>query len=164
MNAKAEQVINYLQTWAEARKRFKMGGGSFIGGYESCDDFILRNGQPWRPARKPHWVRFGTIKECFCNAARLVLAHDDLIYCEGYAAGAVIPVMHAWAIDNEGTVIDNTWRTVGTEYFGVAVQRSYLHRALARQKYYGLIDAYTHRWPMLRADPKTWRHPIMDRK
>ena len=48
---------------------------------------------------------------CFANAARLVMADrsGELSYYEGFAAGHVMPVHHAWCVIG-GKVIDLTWK------------------------------------------------------
>lgn len=157
--SKAPNVVNFLEGFRELRQR--MGNPHRgINGYASLDDFVLQHGRPWTPQPLPKEHPRGVIKECFRNSAVLVMRHPrQLIYCEGYAMG-LIPVMHAWAIDNEGKVIDPTWRTTGKEYFGIAFQFKYLCSALRKQKVYGLIDLGTFRWPLLTLDPKTWKHPI----
>lgn len=106
--------------------------------------FIMQHGRWFDPLPKPKRIRWGVPKHCFMNAARLALNDLSLTYCEGYALGG-IPLHHAWVADAAGTVIDNTWRTLGTGYFGVPFTRAFLVRRLAKQKYYGLLD----QWPDL---------------
>jgi hypothetical protein len=50
-------------------------------------------------------------RHCFANAARLVLSDssNELVYVEGYAHGAALPIHHAWAVIR-GKVVDLTCR------------------------------------------------------
>lgn len=130
--------------------------------YMCFEDFVLRAGRPWPLGRRPSYFRMGQIRQCYMNAARRALKWPDrYIYCEGYARG-IIPVLHAWLVCPEGRVLDPTWPDYGLEYFGVAIKHSYLLARLEEQETFGLIDQPEHKWPLLRDDPKQWRHPIND--
>ena len=49
--------------------------------------------------------------------------NECLTYCEGYAIpdiGSIVHEMdHAWCVDADGRVIDNSWRKPGLAYFGI---------------------------------------------
>lgn len=77
------------------------------------------------------------------NAARLAMDNPDLTYVEGYADSDLFPMEHAWVVDPDGRVIDNTWRKPGTVYYGVPFTRKFLMRALGVSGYYGLLG-YAH--------------------
>ncbi|MGN6556067.1 MAG: hypothetical protein ACTHLW_20350 [Verrucomicrobiota bacterium] len=137
-------------------------------GWRSISEFVLNHGRHWKPRALPDEIKPGKMRECFKNAADLALGfhRNNYIYCEGYAL-SIIPVMHAWCVDLEGNVIDPTWtpRTgamidTGREYFGVAIKSAYLSEALLKQKYYGLIDAWQSKWPLLTAPVADWKHPV----
>lgn len=84
---------------------------------------VMEQGRFWTPAPKPDNVKAGTPKQCFDNAYKLASRRSDLRYVEGWALG-IIPVHHAWCVDAEGNVIDNTWRShgfMGASYFGMVV-------------------------------------------
>ena len=87
------------------KMRKKQDGWNFI----SPDELILTHGRSFTIAPLPKGIRYGRLGECFKNASRLALYHNDLTYCEGYAMG-IIPVLHAFCIDAKGNVVDNTWR------------------------------------------------------
>lgn len=126
-------------------------------------DFVLRNGCAMTDILPVPKGKMRKLKECFYNASMLAIFDPRFAYCEGYAT-AVIPVPHAWCIakhKGKWMVWDNTWRQPGTEYYGVAITTEYLKQSLLSNKYYGVIDAYGHGWPMLRTDPKRWVHPAM---
>lgn len=59
------------------------------------------------------------VKRCFRNAYELA-RRRGLRYAEGFAAG-IIPVLHAWCLDDAGHIADPTWRERGAVYFGVEV-------------------------------------------
>jgi len=133
--------------------------------YLSIEDFVLKEGQMFTAPddELPEGVSLGTVKECFKNCINAVVLNlyadkeDDYFYCEGYALG-IIPMLHAWLITPEGKVVDPTWRDPGTEYFGVAFKRRFAQRQTMKQGYYGLLDAYPSRWPLLQGiAPKEWR-------
>ena len=88
-----------------------------------------------------------TPKACFTNAAHLALRLPHLTYVEGMVM-SVIPIEHAWCVDEEGVVVDTTLtedRLDGREreYFGVPFQTEYLRKALLVNGYYGLLDGMT---------------------
>lgn len=132
------------------------------GGYLSVDHFVLRTGRPMN--RIIHPGALMTKKECFRNAALSAMEPGTkLIYCEGYAHTGLIPVPHAWLMTPGGAVMDPTWGMDGLEYFGVAVQKSFLRKVTYKASHYGLLDQPGLKWPVLTAHPKEWRHEIMDR-
>ena len=59
----------------------------------------------------PEWLRLAADKECFKNAAHLMLHREDVDYAEGFAIDLrlPIPIQHAWLLDRTGRVIDPTW-------------------------------------------------------
>lgn len=154
-------IQHYLSQIAYARGLTRL---KERGGYNSLEDFVFRNGREWKYAPKPKSIRWGPIKCCYENALKLVMDRPALIYCEGYAS-KIFPVLHAWCVDQYGTVIDNTWREnqeFPPLYFGIAFKRSYLVRALCQNKYHGLIDNWHGRWPLLSEKPEKYRHKIND--
>ena len=105
-----ENVISWLQAITAAAEKFECFGGTI-------EKFILENGREF-PTRidLPHGVTYGKAKECFGNAFALAAYDDRFTYVEGYAyTPGLISVHHAWIIDADGNVIDNTWRDGGTE-------------------------------------------------
>jgi hypothetical protein len=131
----------------------------------SIEAFVWAQGQRFDQFRdRPRGVRKGQLGRCFKNAADLVLRTTGLIYCEGYAECA-IPVLHAWALDRRGRVIETTWPEHGLSYYGIAFSRCYLLQALARSNWYCLLDQ--HRHPELiggKINPKEFLHPMVWRR
>jgi len=74
------------------------------------------------------------------------MMRTGLEYAEGYAVtGSKIPVLHAWNVDAEGTVIDSTWEPVGSMYFGIA-----LPLAIVKGVKTSVLDDFESGWPVLR--------------
>jgi hypothetical protein len=113
--------------------------------YTGPPDFILREGQFFRPKPLPRKIRRQASGRCFHNAL-LTSISRGFPYVEGYALhSGKIPVLHAWNLDNDGFVIDTTWRPIGRSYLGVVLP---VADAL---KWEGtLIDNWEYGWPLLR--------------
>lgn len=106
---------------------------------------LLEHGKAFAPAPKPKGVHQGVRKQCFFNAFRLA-TEAGLIYCEGLAMiPSIIPVHHAWCVDEEGKLIDNTWMGPGSEYRGVMFNTDYLEDAAFHSGVYGIMDNFCFR-------------------
>lgn len=115
-------------------------------GISSCQ-FILDNGVVGL-VNSQSFPRLGKMKQCFRNALELAIS-SDLIYCEGYAFGAVIPVLHAWCLDLNGNVIDPTWES-GKEYVGVPFDTDYVVAFTDKYAVYdSVIENWRGHWPLL---------------
>jgi hypothetical protein len=49
---------------------------------------------------------------------------------------------HAWCINRAGIVIETTWETAGSAYYGISFSRDYLLDTLVTNKMYGLLSDY----------------------
>lgn len=90
----------------------------------------------------------GIKKQCFKNATDLCLQHN-LIYCEGYATCKNIPfpIEHAWCIDINKKVIDNTWENeVGNIYLGIPFSTTFLTKIILKNGVYGIFDSPVRNW------------------
>ena len=152
-------ILDYLKHQVEQLEHFN--NSQHICKYRSVGHFVLEHGRHWTPRKKPSYMKWRELKNCFGNSANLAM-ETDLIYCEGFAVDQFFPMLHAWCLTTSGAVIDVTWRRLGAEYFGIAIRPDYLSHALSLQPDYGLIDNWKMRWPMMHNDPKLWRHPIND--
>jgi hypothetical protein len=88
----------------------------------------------------------GTPKECYSNAAHLAIWNSRLTYVEGLVH-TIMPIEHAWCIDEDGTVVDPTLDLTGRvgeihAYWGVPFRTDYLKRALRANGVYGLLDIF----------------------
>lgn len=132
---------------------------------ETClvEKFVIEHGRQWDRIETDlaaHHVEPGRIKECFRNAAILALHRERFTYVEGFACG-VIPVHHAWVVTADGTVVDNTWPTPGTDYFGVPFRKSALLRELQHNRTYGLLDQWQSNYRLARMSPAVVRKSIL---
>ena len=104
--------------------------------------FVMRNGSVMVPIDEmPDDVGRGEIKQCFMNATNL--AQLGYQYVEGFAFRQNLPILihHAWVVDNEGRVIDNTWNNPeNCLYMGVEFDFEVLCREITRNEVYGLLD------------------------
>jgi hypothetical protein len=151
-----DTIEQFLATMAEMVASMN---NTRIGDYHSIMEFVLKNGTPFnRIGKRPKSIRKGRRGYCFANAARLSLNCEHLTYCEGYATG-IIPVMHAWCVTKNGTVIDPTWND-GNAYYGVQIKRSYLMHSMYEYGGYGVIDIWKHQWPILKEKRKTFLHTL----
>ena len=125
--------------------------------YSCVEDFVLREGMFYGGrSDNSNEYKKGKMKDCYRNAYLLADAFSDLTYCEGYAMG-IIPVLHAWCIDSEGQVIDNTWPD-GSEYYGVRFKFWFVTDTIFRHRCWGVIDNWQDKWPLLRGEgDKKWK-------
>lgn len=116
--------------------------------------FVERHGQLFTPQELPRQYRGGKLAVCFANSYRMAVRHD-LTYVEGYAVTRDgHGHLHAWCVDDEGRVLDRTWRS-GLGYFGIPFQLTYLKSVIRRRKqrgdeYYGLLDDWEAGFPLIR--------------
>lgn len=83
----------------------------------------------------------GEMRMCYRNAGRLAISDSRYAYCEGYALRkGLVPVHHAWLLDQDGCVLDPTWpHDDANEYFGVALSQRMLLEQTARSGVWGLL-------------------------
>lgn len=85
--------------------------------YVCVEDFVRNRGQAF--SLDGAICRSGEQGRCFWNARRAA-RRNNWQYVEGYAV-SVIPMLHAWCIDQRGRVREVTWDQLGAEYFGVVI-------------------------------------------
>jgi hypothetical protein len=120
--------------------------------YRGVDDFVLRHGREMKPSSVYAGFASGQMKACYENASKLAMSNDVFTYVEGYAH-SVIPVAHAWCIDDKGRVIDPTWPdAMECEYFGVAFTDIYLRRRMLESEVWGIFWAATVNLELMRGD------------
>jgi hypothetical protein len=106
----------------------------FLPDYRSrVNHLFLKYGRQWKretPAKLPKGVRWGEESLCYFNAYFLLLKHDRFTYVEGYADG----VEHAWCIDQDGVVVDNTpWHENTLCYDGIAFRSEWVIEVILEQ-------------------------------
>jgi hypothetical protein len=107
-------------------------------------DVVLKQGKFFTPSAfpRPKGIKKGADKECYTNAGRLALDHGEYTYVEGFALASNLgglPFAHAWCVDQQGNVIDPTWETSGTSYYGVPFSTNFLRETILKTKHWGLI-------------------------
>jgi hypothetical protein len=118
---------------------------------------VLEHGLPFRPVAWSTWsepYERGLEGECTRNAWRLVEGTESRLprvwYCEGYGWQgdyALLPIAHAWAVTEDGRVIDPTWREHPTypleqwEYLGVPLAAEFVRRKHGETGRYSILPA-----------------------
>lgn len=102
--------------------------------YASYEELVLDYGTLYTEARVEV---SGPIKECFTNAWHAAM-DNGWLYVEGYA-NSIIPVAHAWCIDDEGVVVETTWEQAGSEYYGVALDPRWVGKVAAETGYWSVF-------------------------
>jgi hypothetical protein len=128
-------------------------------------DFYLLLGRSWKAAgHRPPKYRPGAKKQCYRNAFNLAQDYG-LTYCEGFAyPPGLIPVHHAWCVDDSGHVIDPTWDNADSEYFGIALRLDYVLSYLEKHQIWGLLGECLPRdildAPLDQLLEERWRNPV----
>lgn len=150
-------VVGFIEATLTLSRMSRARGHRMVGG--GLEAFLYQHGRRWPYQPLPAAVKPGSRGECYRNAAMLVLRDCEFIYCEGLALGAVLPVQHAWCLDDAGRVIDPTWHGLKhdveqLEYVGIAFQTEYLRDVLLDSKRWtGLIDGR-----LLGLPVRAWKH------
>lgn len=84
-------------------------------------DLLLKYGRFFEPSPRPKKYKVGERNQCYGNSLDLVIAHDELSYCEGYVVidRIPIPMEHGWCMTEQGKVVDVTLKQPGLAYIGV---------------------------------------------
>jgi hypothetical protein len=131
-------------------------------------DFYLLLGREWPSGPVPSLkIRRGVKKQCYQNAMKLAQSSPDtLAYCEGYALPkGLFPVHHAWCVTQEGVVVDPTWDTPGSHYFGIALDTEFCWEWMVKTGYWGLLGEHVPA-EVARLKPEqfvhqSWRNPAV---
>lgn len=92
----------------------------------------------------PEGMQRGPMGRCFDNCAIRSL-RSGLTYCEGFAVPADVPIMpiyHAWLVDQDGTIYDPTWMG-GIDYYGIKFDTAFVTAFMLETEYCGLLG---NRW------------------
>jgi len=143
-------LTEYLKAISKFREDHKPEGWK----YGSPEEFVLKNGQPFKPIPIPDDLYCGEMKMCFQNAARAAGYTGKYRYAEGYALQpGLIPTNHAWIVDENDNAIDLTWKyNPDTTYYGIIFDTKYLWKVLAEKETYGIIDNWKMGFPLLRGE------------
>lgn len=144
-----------VKDYTDQMHKLVLSCGSQYSSYKLVSDYGIDFVPFLRPPGMPKMMD----KECFSNCAGLVLANDDLVYCEGYAKVEYMEffILHAWLMLPDGTMLDPTWKTMGAAYRGIPFATEYLRRVMVESEMYGILDNY--RWrEIYTASPETFVH------
>lgn len=103
-------------------------------------DYVLANGRKFEGSALPATFNQGD-SNCFVNATRLLLTEPTWNYVEGFVKeGNQPPRLHAWAVDENNTVMDNTIENPkGAMYIGVVYPRDRYLQYVNERGYYGVL-------------------------
>jgi hypothetical protein len=148
----------YLNKLEENLAALGMAARSPSWAYVSVNDFILREGVVFTNITKAR--RLGPMKMCYKNALNLVWDDPSLIYVEGIYLNPKmpLPIGHAWACTEDGTVVDPTLRWSGKYgcdrkghgYIGVPFDTDFAFKHIVEKGTYTLIDDWEKGFPLLR--------------
>jgi len=132
------ELKRYLQFKIDALDHFGMTDPR----YNVVEKFLLEHGTFSYGRPLPKGYRYRKVKNCFQNAYQLA-SNKNLTYCEGFAFRHNLPLAfeHAWVVDDEGGIIDVTWRDVTNtdEYLGMAFTQYQLDRIQLKTKHYSVF-------------------------
>jgi hypothetical protein len=151
---KQKGLVDYLRFHVESRAKLNIPTPD--GFHYSCmEDFVLREGRDFDhfSPRNGTYQR-GGFKACFHNAyVACVRARGRLRYVEGYADGSIMPVHHAWCVDENDGVVDTTWEGTwvdpGGAYRGVVIPMDLLKEIRSEDNCCAL-DQWQKGWPLMR--------------
>ena len=109
-------------------------------------DFYLLLGREWLPSADAELnakYADGAERECYRNAYMLAQDHPELIYCEGFACAAgLFPMHHAWCVTTSAQVIDPTWASEQTSYWGIPMQLEFVRNFIQKTQVWGVLGEH----------------------
>jgi hypothetical protein len=92
------------------------------------NDLVATLGTSYTGRPLPDCFREGERQWCYANSYLLARRISNLRYVEGLATGTglILPLAHAWCVDEDDRVVDVTWtgsgdRCQGLDYLGVVI-------------------------------------------
>lgn len=122
--------MNYSKTYIlQAREAFKNPPFSV--------EFLAKHGKTWD---KADFLQCGEKRMCYNNAASLAVS-ENWYYAEGYACPKKLklPLMHAWCVRPDGSIVDPTWED-GTDYFGAVFVPRFVYEWMVECGYAGIFE------------------------
>ncbi len=122
----------------ERAKNYVYSFDELMQGYNLTFSFLKEFGKLYLPPTGKGKGKHN--QACYSNSA-LKASAEGLIYVEGYAMPkGLIPISHAWCVDDEGKVYDPTWDVgYGVSYFGVPFDPDFVNETAALTGYWGGI-------------------------
>lgn len=150
---KSNENILRLREYLEQIKSFRKSNKPKGYYYSGIEHFVLDNGKGYEPNPDIKPYKLMSLKQCFRNAF-IMMDRYGLEYVEGFATTGIIPLEHAWNIDDKGRVIDVTWRyTDGYKplaYMGVTFDKELIYKTILSKKTYGIIEDWKNHFPLLK--------------
>lgn len=115
--------------------------------------FTLKMGRAWPAQPLPAWAPLGPKRQCYQNAGTLAIENPGLTYVEGYAQPPGLPpVHHAWCVDADGRVVDNTFTDPeDSQYYGIPIRPETLRELVEDIRQWGLFAEMMSPETLLRA-------------
>lgn len=163
-------ILTWLATHVEMRNRHRSQMIDPDWYYDGMEDFVLKEGQVFYDfsVLQPKIgvesvISPGVPKHCFENSYRAARTSQKkgprLRYVEGWAYNIIMPVHHAWCIDEEERIVDVTWcgddrehsffPPPGTGYYGVVFDLDFV-KAMRSPQNTSVIDQWEKGWPLLK--------------
>lgn len=110
---------------------------------------IIEKGVTYAGRALPVDIEKGEAKLCFMNALHLSISNPGWKYVEGFGAsgsliemGIHMPMDHAWCIDENGLLVDNTWDKPETSlYRGIPMDPKVVMKHVLKTGYYGVFQS-----------------------
>ncbi|MFO0271344.1 MAG: hypothetical protein ACK53W_12520 [Gemmatimonadota bacterium] len=143
------ELLRYLEWRANGMGRPGGTPAGFV--YRNDEAFVFKHGRFYRSQPLPAGYARMPRGRCFHNAMETVAMSAGLLtYVEGWSIG-IAPVHHAFAIDAEGSVVDQTWdQPEACIHHGVAFRRDYLLTHLKAGGMRSILYDYEQGYPILR--------------
>lgn len=104
-------------------------------------------GVEFKAAERPSNVPKMRYKECFKNAFELSM-QTGYTYVEGVACN-LLPVHHAWCVDENGNVVDPTWdNPERCHYFGIPFDWEFVLDKIEHTMTYGVMGKFENPWEL----------------
>lgn len=130
--------------------------------YSTIGDILLKHGEFYIPQERPRRYGSGVVAQCYLNSGKLALSSQRpgkerrgrLEYVEGYALWHDLPIHHGWCVDEDGRVVDVTWRYKSQEvphmvYFGVRFNAHTWDRARLMTGQTSILDDWQNGFPVM---------------
>ncbi len=102
----------------------------------SYERLVLEEGDYWMTASVSKSQ--GPLGECYRNAYEVATENPGWGYVEGFAL-SIIPIMHAWCVNEEGDAVEVTWDTPGKEYKGIVMDIAEASAAIVETGRWGVM-------------------------
>ena len=101
----------------------------------SYERLTLETGDYWMTAVVDN---YGPLGECYRNAYEAATTNSGWQYVEGFSL-SIIPIMHAWCVNEEGDAVEVTWDTPGKEYRGIVIDIAKVSAAIVETGVWGVM-------------------------